>query len=158
MPFLFQSEVFLCHSVNNERHFSKFASAFVSPDSTSAACPVLEEHPPCWKPGVISAGSMLAKRFVSWEMSCREAKVWRRRFFVGVTSFAFELTQLLAFGVNSWRSKFLIYPQRSGGSSTSQHLLSPTGMWPPAGQLLSRRGIFSAPPVLLTLCFLSCAF
>lgn len=38
--------------------------AFVSPDGTSAACPALEEHPPCWKPGVISAGFALARRFV----------------------------------------------------------------------------------------------
>lgn len=64
--------------------------AFVSPDGASAACPALEEHPPCWKPGVISAGSVLAQRFVSWETSCREAKVERRRFYVKATSFAFE--------------------------------------------------------------------
>jgi len=53
---------------------------FVSPDGTSAACPALEEHPPCWKPGGISAGSALAQRFVSLEMSFREAKAGRRGF------------------------------------------------------------------------------
>lgn len=73
--------------------------AFVSPDGTSAACPALEEHPPCWKPGVISAGSVLAQGFVSWETSCREEKVGRRRFYVRVTSFAFELALTSSFFV-----------------------------------------------------------
>lgn len=96
-------------------------AAFVSPDGTSAARPALEEHPPCWKPGAISAGSELARRFVSWEMSCGEVKVGRRRFYVRVTSFAFELALTSSFlcEFQPWGLKSLIYLQHNGGLGSS---------------------------------------
>lgn len=69
--------------------------AFVSPDGTSAACPALEERIPL-------AGNLVSSQLgLRWPggLSCREEKVGRRRFYVRVTSFAFELALTSSFFV-----------------------------------------------------------